>query len=95
MTDAISEWPRKTREFHNHHMDSTRWNNFPFRDDDIIISTWAKSGTTWTQQIISQLIFGGAEEVPVMDVAAWIDMRLLPRSPFLASDIARAPYPFP
>ena len=26
--------------------DSTRLNNFPFRDDDIIIGTWSKSGTT-------------------------------------------------
>ena len=47
--------PRKTRELHNHHFDSTVWNDFPFRDDDIIVSTYAKSGTTWVQQIISQL----------------------------------------
>ena len=31
----------------------------PFRDDDIVICTWAKSGTTWTQQIVGQLVFGG------------------------------------
>ncbi len=24
-------WPRKTREFHNHHFDSTIWNDFRFR----------------------------------------------------------------
>ena len=48
-------WPQKTHEFHNHHFDSTIWNDFNFRDDDIIIATYAKSGTTWLQQIVSQL----------------------------------------
>ena len=47
--------PKKTRELHNHHFDSTIWNDFKFRDDDIIIATYAKSGTTWLQQIVSQL----------------------------------------
>ena len=40
-------WPRKTREMHSHHFDSTIWNDLKFRDDDIIIGTYAKSGTTW------------------------------------------------
>jgi len=38
-------------------MDSTVWNEFQFREDDIIIGTYAKSGTTWTQQIIPILDF--------------------------------------
>ena len=56
MTESGSSYPDKTREMHNHHFDSTIWNDFAFRDDDIIISTYAKSGTTWVQQIVSQLI---------------------------------------
>lgn len=31
--------PSKQRELHNHHFDSTIWNDFSFRDDDIIIAT--------------------------------------------------------
>jgi aryl sulfotransferase len=40
------EWPRKTREIQNCICDSTRWNGFNFRDDDIVIATYAKTGTT-------------------------------------------------
>ena len=61
----MQEAPRKTRELHNHHMDSTIWNDFAFRDDDIIISTYGQSGTTWVQQIVGQRILAGAEAVPV------------------------------
>jgi aryl sulfotransferase len=71
-------WPQKVRELHNHHMDSTVWNDFAFRHDDIIIGTYAKSGTTWTQQIVSQLIFDGAEDIAVSTISPWLDMRILP-----------------
>lgn len=51
------EWPEKRREIQTRVCDSTRWNGFPFRDDDVIVATYAKTGTTWTQQIVGQLIF--------------------------------------
>ena len=75
MTNPIA-WPRKTRELHNHHFDSTVWNDFAFRDDDVIIATYAKSGTTWTQQIVGQLLFGGAADVPVSELSPWLDLRV-------------------
>jgi aryl sulfotransferase len=62
-------WPRKTRELHNHHFDSTAWNDFRFRDDDIIIASYAKSGTTWLQQIIGQLVFRGSPDVPTGELS--------------------------
>ena len=71
--------PVKSREFHNHHFDSTMWNGFKFRDDDIIIATYAKSGTTWVQQIVSQLLFNGAEDVDVAEMSPWLDLRVPPR----------------
>lgn len=78
MPQASPAWPRKTRELHNHHMDSTVWNGFPFRDDDVIVGTYAKSGTTWTQQIVGQLIFQGDPDVAVAEISPWWDMRILP-----------------
>ncbi len=71
-------WPKKRRELHNHHMDSTVWNGFKFRDDDVVIATYAKSGTTWTQQIVSQLIFNGAEGINVPQLSPWLDLRIMP-----------------
>ncbi|MBI1393560.1 MAG: sulfotransferase domain-containing protein [Alphaproteobacteria bacterium] len=78
MTDATA-WPVKTRELHSHHFDSTIWNDFQFRDDDIIISTYAKSGTTWMQQIIGQLIHGGDPDLEVAEMSPWLDLRLPPK----------------
>lgn len=72
-------YPNKTRELHNHHFDSTIWNDFVFRDDDIIISTYAKSGTTWMQQIIAQLLFDGAEGMEVAEMSPWLDLRIPPK----------------
>ena len=69
-------WPRKTREMHSHHFDSTAWNGFRFRDDDIVIATYAKSGTTWMQQIVAQLIFDGAEGLAVAEMSPWVDLRV-------------------
>ena len=71
--------PEKTREFHNHHFDSTVWNDLNVRDDDIIISTYAKSGTTWTQQIIAQMLFGGDPELEVAEMSPWVDLRVPPK----------------
>jgi aryl sulfotransferase len=71
--------PIKTRELHNHHFDSTIWNELNFRDDDIVISTYAKSGTTWVQQIISQLLFNGEEGLEVAEMSPWLDLRVPPK----------------
>ncbi|WP_218135080.1 sulfotransferase domain-containing protein [Parasphingopyxis algicola] len=78
MAETIN-WPEKTRELHSHHFDSTIWNDFEFRDDDIIIGTYAKSGTTWLQQIVAQLVFRGEEGLPVADMSPWLDLRVPPK----------------
>jgi aryl sulfotransferase len=72
-------WPKKTRELQNWVCDSARWNDFKFRPGDIVICTWSKSGTTWVQQIVGQLLFPGVEDLPVMDLAPWVDMRIIPK----------------
>lgn len=82
--DTDINWPQKSRELYTNHFDSTIWNDFQFRDDDIFIGTYAKSGTTWLQQIIAQLIFNGAEGLVVGEMSPWIDLLLPPREIKLA-----------
>ncbi|MGH6887868.1 MAG: sulfotransferase domain-containing protein [Rhizomicrobium sp.] len=60
-------------------MDSTMWNDFAFRDDDIVIATYGKTGTTWVQQIVAQLIFRGIEGIPVSELSPWLDLRVPPK----------------
>jgi aryl sulfotransferase len=78
MSDVSIEWPRKTRELHNHHMNSTIWDRFAFRDDDVIVATYGKAGTTWTQHIVGQLIFQGDPSVEIAKISPWLDLRIMP-----------------
>jgi aryl sulfotransferase len=75
--------PARTREYRNHHLDSTRWDGFVPRDDDIIVTTAYKAGTTWTQRILAALLL---PEPPadLMGVSPWIDARFMgPIEPLL------------
>ncbi len=85
MSQTGTVWPRKTHELMNHHMDSTIWNDFAFRDDDIVVATYAKSGTTWTQQIVGQLVFQGDESVVMGELSPWLDLRVPPAAVKLAA----------
>jgi aryl sulfotransferase len=76
---APKAWPTKSREIHSHHFDSTVWNDFRFRDDDIITATYAKSGTTWMQQMIAQMLFNGDPDLAVAEMSPWVDLRIPPK----------------
>jgi aryl sulfotransferase len=59
-------------------LDSDRWSHYQSRDDDIIIATPFKSGTTWMQMIILGLIHGIDKPPLLREVGHWIDFRLNP-----------------
>lgn len=66
-------------------MDSARWDGFAFRGDDIIISTPAKCGTTWTQRLCSLLL--GVEPTPdrpLSVISPWVDMNTRPLAEVVA-----------
>lgn len=94
------EYPTRTREYHNHHFDSSIWNDLKLRPDDIFITSYCKSGTTWMQQIgrlcdsrrkcrcadhvVCQLIFDGKEGLDLPAISPWIDLRIPPKEVRLA-----------
>ena len=72
--------PKLSREYHGRFLDSTYWNRFVPRDDDIVISTSFKVGTTWTQRICAALIFQTPElDEPVDASSPWLDFRTAPQ----------------
>ncbi len=55
--------------------DSARWERFELRPTDIVISTPAKCGTTWTQMMCALLIFQTPElELALDTYSPWLDM---------------------
>ena len=79
-----------TRIYQNHHLDSTRWERFVPRHDDIVITTAYKAGTTWMQAIVTQLLFGDAAPAPLTALSPWIDLRVAPLAPVLETLEAQA-----
>ncbi len=61
------------REFRTMTMDSHRWDGFSPRPDDIIIATYPKCGTTWTQRIVDLLVFQTPAPREFLAASPWLD----------------------
>ncbi|MDQ2724971.1 MAG: sulfotransferase domain-containing protein [Actinomycetota bacterium] len=60
-------------------LDSARWQAFPFRPGDIVISPPPKCGTTWVQMICALLIFGSPDlDRPLDLVSPRLDALIAP-----------------
>lgn len=59
MAADSTHWPVKSREIADAYFESVRWNDFPFREGDVVVATYPNVGTNWMQQIVWQLIQGG------------------------------------
>lgn len=76
--------PQSTHVYQNYLLDSTRWNPIKPRDDDIVVATPYKCGTTWLQNIVLHLIFQDLEVRPIGDFSPWVDNRIRPLDEMLA-----------
>ena len=81
MGDTLTnrQLPAVKHLYQNHSFDALRWNFFRKRDDDIIIATSYKAGTTWMQGIVANLIFAGQRPAePLTQLSPWVDLRTFP-----------------
>lgn len=67
-----------TRIVQNHHLDSTNWDGLALREGDVIVSNWAKSGTTWVQQIVCQLVHDGRADAELLNHSLWPEWQSIP-----------------
>ncbi|MGK2879527.1 MAG: sulfotransferase domain-containing protein [Mycobacterium sp.] len=66
--------------------DNLRWDALNLRAGDIVISTPPKSGTTWTQRLVSLLIFDGPDlPAPLPTLSPWLDLTAQPIDDVVAS----------
>ena len=64
-----------TVRYRNLVYDSARWEGFEFREDDIVICTPPKCGTTWTQMLVAMLVLDATEfDRPLAKISPWLDM---------------------
>ena len=66
--------PKRLRRYLHPLMDDKQWDAINLRDDDVIIVSAIKAGTTWLQTIVANLIFQ-ADGLPgaVMDISPWVE----------------------
>lgn len=83
-TPAVSRPP--LTEYRSFIWDSRRWASFQHRPGDIYVCTPPKCGTTWTQTIVTMLLFpDGLLPAPVMQLAPWLDARFNPLDEMIAA----------
>ena len=68
----------------NHHIDSSIWDDIELVDSDIFINTPAKAGTTWTQEIVAQLLYNGDYTSAIgagsiWDISIWLALAAMPK----------------
>lgn len=62
-----------SREHRTVLMDSHRWDDFKPRTGDVVVATYPKCGTTWTQRIVDLLIHQSPDPRPIMQTYPWLD----------------------
>src|SRR5215212_11884949 len=75
MVDGL---PQVEHLYQNYALDSTRWEHFRPREDDVVIATPYKSGTTWMQTIVMYLILQDLQPHSLDEFSPWFDARWNP-----------------
>lgn len=75
----MTKLPMRTAEYIEGINDTSRWDQFSHRPDDVFVCTPAKCGTTWTQAICAMLVQGRPDfEGSLTEISPWLDVTLQP-----------------
>jgi len=75
----MEKLPAVSHIYKCHHLDSTKWNHFRPREDDIVIASAYKAGTTWVQAIVGHLLYpDGNFPGPLSELSPWLEAQFLP-----------------
>ncbi len=78
--------PERLHDYTSPMMDSRRWAGFKPRDDDIVVCTSYKAGTTWTQMICALLVLQKTDlGRPLTEISPWVDIQADPIEDVLAT----------
>ena len=78
--------PQRTCVYEGRFTDTSRWDSFQMREDDIFVCTPPKCGTTWTQAICALLIFDTPDySGKLTNISPWLDSKLDTLENFLAN----------
>lgn len=70
----MTKHPRRTTQYIMGIVDTSRWDQFSHRPDDVFVCTPPKCGTTWTQAICAMLVQGTPDfEGSLTEVSPWLD----------------------
>lgn len=73
------ELPSKTRDYDVGLTDTSRWQHFNPRPDDVFVCTLPKNGTTWMQSLVCMILFESAElDFVPQAYSPWFDARFRP-----------------
>ncbi len=83
---AVDERPRWTRNYQHALLDGHRWKAYRPRDDDILVCTAYKAGTTWMQNICALLVFQTTEfPAPLSAISPWLEVPRVPTDDLMAA----------
>ena len=68
--------PTVSHIYQNYALDSTLWQRYRPRADDIVVTTSYKSGTTWVRTILAHLILGTHAIPDIGTLSPWIEHRV-------------------
>ncbi len=76
-----SALPEVRHSYEHHHLAASRWQDFKVRQDDVVISTSYKAGTTFMQTIVGYILFHeSSPPAPINGLSPWLDMRVQPEA---------------